>query len=67
MFLSHSIVNSQTHMTADMIQVNSVSDIDATFPCAAGHDTASVSVFSCKIVSGITWFKDSYLVVRDNF
>ena len=42
-------------MTADMIQVNSVSDMTlfTTLLCAACHGTAYVSVFSANIVSGI--------------
>ena len=36
-FPPHGIVNSQTHMTADMIQVNSVSDI--TLICGVPHVT----------------------------
>ena len=62
MFLPHGIVNSQTHMTADMIKVNSVSDMKLLtlpcLPCAAWHGTAYASMFSGKIVSGIN------LVVR---
>ena len=46
MFLPHGIVNSQKHMPADMIQADSVSDIDATLPCAPCHSTAYVGVFS---------------------